>query len=124
MKRTKCCLVLNAILLVVFSTLPAFAADVTGTWTSQVNTNDGNELLITFVFRQEGTKLTGTVATPRETANMNDGKVDGEKIFLTAAFPNATFTYEGTIAGDELKVAAKVPDFPTSDLTLKRAKQR
>jgi hypothetical protein len=124
MKRTKCQLVLSAILLVVLSALPAFAADVTGTWTSQVKTTDGNELLLTFVFKQEGAKLTGTVATPRETANMSDGKVDGEKIFFTAAFTHATFTYEGTITGDEIKVTAKVPDFPSSDLTLKRSKQR
>jgi hypothetical protein len=124
MKRTKCQFVLSAILLVVLSTVPAFAADVTGTWTSQVKTNDGNELLLTFVFKQEGAKLAGTVATPRETANMSDGKVDGEKTFFTAAFTNSTFTYEGTITGDEIKVTAKVPDFPSSDLTLKRSKQR
>jgi hypothetical protein len=110
--------------LVVLSALPAFAADVTGSWTSQVKTNDGNELLLTFVFKQEGTKLTGTVATPRETANMSDGKVDGEKKLFTAAFTNSTFTYEGTINGNEIKVAAKVPDFPSSDLTLKRSRQR
>jgi hypothetical protein len=124
MKLTKCLFVLSAILLVVLSALPAFAADVTGTWTSQVKTNDGNGLLLTFVFRQEGAKLTGTAATPRETANISDGKVDGEKIFFSAAFTNATFTYEGTIIGDEIRVTAKVPDFPSSDLTLKRSKQR
>jgi hypothetical protein len=104
------------------SELPALAADVTGTWTSHIKTNDGNELLITFVFKQEGAKLTGTVATPRETANISDGKVDREKIFFTAAFPNSTFTYDGTIAGDEIKVSAKVPDFPSSDITLQRSK--
>jgi hypothetical protein len=123
MKRTRSYWILSAILFVVLRALPAVAADVTGTWTSQVKTNDGNELLITFVFRQEGAKLTGTVSTPRETANMSDGKVDGKKIFFTAVFPNANFTYEGTIAGDQIKVAAKVPDFPTSDLTLKRAEK-
>jgi hypothetical protein len=122
MKPSKCGLMLSAILLAVLSSLPAFAADVTGTWTSRVKTNNGNELLIAFVFKQEGTKLTGTVATPRETANISDGKVDGEKIFFTAAFTNSLFTYEGTIAADEIKVTAKVPDFPTSDLTLKRSK--
>jgi hypothetical protein len=123
MKLTQCQFVLSAILLVVVSALPAFAADVTGAWTSQVKTNDGNLLLLTFVFRQEGANLTGTAATPRETANISDGKVDGEKIFFSAAFRNATFTYEGTILGDEIRVIAKVPDFPSSDLTLKRAKQ-
>ena len=124
MKFTKCQFVLSAILLVVLSALPALAADVTGTWTSQVKTNDGSDLLLTFVLSQEGAKLTGTAATPRETANIGDGKVDGEKIFLSAAFTNATFTYEGTIIGDEIRVTAKVPDFPSSDLTLKRSEQR
>ncbi|MGB8536925.1 MAG: hypothetical protein WCD57_10960 [Acidobacteriaceae bacterium] len=117
MKRTRRQFVLSAIVLVVLSAIPAFAADITGTWTSQVKTNDGNELLLTFVFKQEGAKLTGTVATPRETANMRDGKVEGEKIFFTAAFTNSTFTYEGKIAENEIKVTAK-------DLTLTRSTQR
>jgi hypothetical protein len=61
-------------------------------------------------------------AIPRETAKISEGKVDGEKIFFNAAITNATFTYEGTIAGDEIKVTVKVPDFPPSDITLNRFK--
>ena len=109
-------------LLIVLSSLPAFAADVTGTWTAE--TSDINASLLTFVIKQEGAKLTGTVATPTETTNISNGKVNGDKISFAGTMSVATFTYEGTIAGDEIKVTVKSDnsDFPAGELTLKRSK--
>ena len=126
MKITKSWVALCAILLIVPCALPALAADVTGTWISLVKAAppNGNDLLLTFVFKQEEAKLTGTVATPDETANISNGKVDGDKISFVATFSVSTFTYEGTIAGDEIRLTVKSdnPDFPGRDMTLKRSK--
>ena len=117
-RRTALC----ATFLIVLSSLSAFAADVTGTWTAK--TSDPNASLLTFVFKQEGAKLTGTVATPTETTNISNGKVNGDKISFAGTMSVATFTYEGTIAGDEIKVTVKSDnsEFPGGELTLNRSK--
>jgi len=122
MKSTSRRTALYATLLVVLSALPALAANVTGTWTAK--TSDSNAPLLTFVFKQDGAKLTGTVATPEETTNISNGKVNGDKISFAGTMSVATFTYEGTIAGDEIKVTVKSdnPNFPDGEMTLKRSK--
>jgi hypothetical protein len=126
MKTTKRKLAFYATLLILLTTLPALAADVTGTWIAQVKgaPPNGEDLLLTFVFKQDGAKLTGSVATPDETANISNGKVDGDKISFAALFSVATFTYDGTIAGDEIKATVKSdnPNFPAAEMTLKRSK--
>lgn len=68
MKQLKYWLVLCAALLMVFGTRSVFAAtDMTGTWTGSMQTPDGNSFSLTFVFKQDGSKLAGTVAGPQAT---------------------------------------------------------
>jgi hypothetical protein len=43
----------------------AWAADVTGTWKGEVSTPDGNTFPLTYTFKQDGAKLTGTVLSPQ-----------------------------------------------------------
>jgi len=52
-----------AALIMAFTTGSALAAtDVTGTWTGEFSgPNGGNGFQISFTFKQDGTKLTGTV---------------------------------------------------------------
>ena len=62
MKATKVRTALCATLLIVLSAIPARAADVTGTWIMEDNDpRDGNDIKATYVFKQEGAKLTGTI---------------------------------------------------------------
>ena len=85
---------------------------------------DGNPSTITYVFKQEGTQLTGTVAISDETANISSGKVDGDKISFTAVFSFSTITHTGTVHGDEITLTVKSDDqdFPIHEITLKRSK--
>ena len=79
MKQLLC---LCAALMMAFSAATAFAADVTGTWTGSMVTPDGNSFQITFTFKQDGAKLTGTVAGPQgDPMEISDGKVDGEDVY-------------------------------------------
>ena len=82
---------------------------------------------ISFTFKQDGTKLTGTVQGPQGDAMaIANGKIDGDKISFTVAFNGMTITHEGTVnaAGDEIKLTSKSDqgDFPGGQMTLKRAK--
>ena len=125
MKQLKYWLVLCAALLMVFGARSAFAAtDMTGTWATQMQSPDGNSFSLTFVFKQDGAKLTGTVQGPEgNPLAIDNGKVDGSSFSFTVSFNGITITHTGTITGDEIKMATKSDsgDFPGSQLTLKRS---
>jgi polyisoprenoid-binding protein YceI len=82
---------LCATLLIVLSAIPALAADVTGTWTIETkDPRNGNDIKATYVFKQEGAKLTGTIDISGghdETSSLH-GKIDGNNI----SFTDATYT--------------------------------
>ena len=117
-------IVVSAALLIVLCALPLFAANVTGKWTADAKDPDGNPGTITYVFKQEGTRLTGTVALSDLTADISSGKVDGDKISFAAVFSFGTITHTGTVQGDEITMTVKSDnqDFPMHELTLKRSK--
>ena len=115
---------LRAIVLLILSTAMAFAADITGAWTGQMGP-DGGGFQISFTFKQEGAKLTGTVNGPQgDPIQISEGKVDGDKVSFTVSFNGMTFRHEGTISGDEIKLTMKSEggDFPGGPMTLKKAK--
>jgi hypothetical protein len=82
---------------------------------------------ISFTFKQDGAKLTGSVQGPQgDPIAISDGKIDGGKITFTVAFNGMTISHTGTLnsAGDEIKLTTKTDsgDFPGGEMTLKRAK--
>ena len=89
------------VLVVAFAT-PALAQDVTGTWTAYVELDVGSGEP-TFVFRQEGNRITGTYEGTFGSADL-EGTVAGEKIeFSFAAEGVGRATYMGTISGNTMK---------------------
>ena len=78
---------IRLIVLLAISFAGAFAADVTGKWTGQMGSPNGDGMSITFDFKQDGTKLTGTADGPGgQTLQLKDGKVEGDKISFTVSF--------------------------------------
>lgn len=124
-----------ALLALAFTTGTAMAADVTGKWTTTMagRGGGGGDFTITYNFKQDGAKLTGTVETPMgDPLPITEGKVEGDKLSFTITFeggPNGAMkiTNEGTIAGEEIKLTTKFEggDFGGGDrppATLKRVK--
>ncbi|HEY1219556.1 MAG: hypothetical protein ABSE42_19175 [Bryobacteraceae bacterium] len=107
----------------------AWAADVTGTWKGEVSTPDGNAFTLTYSFKQDGAKLTGTVLGPQgDPLPIDNGKVEGGKISFSVKVDmngGTVFSSEGTINGDEITLKTKADsgdmDFPP--MTIKRQKQ-
>jgi hypothetical protein len=126
MSKIRNWIVVCAAVLMVFSTKPIFAAaDVTGSWTADMKDPDGNSFSLTFAFKQDGNKLTGTVTGPQgDPLAIDNGKVDDDKLSFTVSFNGTTITHTGTIGKDEIKLTTKADqgDFPGADLTLKRSK--
>jgi len=124
MKKLLC---ICAGLAMALSAAAALAADVSGTWTADSTGPDGASYPLTFIFKQDGAKLTGTVQGPQgDPIDISNGKVDGNSISFEVAFNGIKISHAGTVndAGDEIKLSTKSdqPDFPAHDLTLKKAK--
>jgi hypothetical protein len=105
------------------------AGDVTGTWSGSMTMGD-NQFTLTYKFKQDGEKLTGSVTGPGGNAiDLNEGKVAGDKItfFLKVETPNGTMkiTNEGTVKGDdEISLTSTMEGGPGAmpAITLKRSK--
>ena len=102
----------------------SFAADLTGKWVGQM----GGEFTMTFNFKQDGNKLTGTSDGPGgEPLQIQAGKVEGNKITFTMS-PDGQMNigFEGTISGDEISLTMKMEGGPgggpPGPIKLKRAK--
>jgi hypothetical protein len=124
MKRLLC---LCAFLALAAAASTALAADVSGTWNADAVGPDGSSYPLTFTFKQDGGKLTGSVQGPQgDPIDISNGKVDGNSVSFDVSFNGLTISHAGTVndAGDEIKLSTKTsnPDFPAHDLTLKKAK--
>jgi hypothetical protein len=86
------------VLAIVIAALPAAAADVTGKWTFSVQLDMGSGSP-TFVFQQDGEKLTGTYSGQAGEAQLT-GTVEGNQIQFSFESTFGTVTYEGTIEDD------------------------
>ena len=102
-----------------------FAADITGAWSGTMVFGD-NQVPLTYTFKQDGAKLTGTVTGPNGDLPLADGKVEGDKLSFYVMVDmggNAVkFTAEGAIKGEEIVLVTSAPDFTSPPMTLKRAK--
>ena len=105
----------------------ALAADISGNWSGTVQMGD-NPFTLTYAFKQDGEKLTGTVTSPQgDPLTINDGKVVGDKISFSVQVDMggtpAKFASQGTIKGDEITLTTTVEggdEFPP--LVIKRVK--
>ena len=122
MKRLLC---VCAALMMAFCAATAFAADVTGAWTGDMVGPNGDSFHLSFTFKQDGIKLTGTVTGPQgDPIEIADGKIDGDKLSFTVNVNGMVIKHEGVVSGDTIKLTTKSDsgDFPGGDMTLTRAK--
>ena len=112
--------------LAVFS-LSALAADVTGTWKAEFETQRGLQKY-TFTLKQDGTSVTGKASVEREgekrEAELKEGKVEGDTVTFVEPLKiqdnDIRITYTGKLSGNEIKFTRKVGDFGSSEATAKR----
>lgn len=92
----------------------ASAADVTGKWKSEMTSPDGQTRTSTYDLKQDGDKLTGTVAGARGETPIQEGKVSGDTISFVVVrkFQDNEFRmkYTGKVSADEIKFSVEVGD--------------
>ncbi|MBI3416087.1 MAG: alpha/beta hydrolase [Verrucomicrobia bacterium] len=134
MKPTRCTFFVRATLLVaaawsLVQSADLVAADITGTWKAECDTQIGTQKY-TYTLKQDGEKFTGKAASDiggeKRDVELKDVKLSGDEVIFFETFEfqgNAIrIDYKGKVAGDEIKFTRKVGDFATEELVAKRAK--
>ncbi|MBI1177826.1 hypothetical protein GC207_10360, partial [bacterium] len=115
------------LLTIVAVQISAVAADVTGTWKSEFDSQIGLQKY-TYTLKQDGNQLTGKASSEvndqKREAELKEGKVDGDNIsfveMLNFQGNDIRISYHGTISADELKLTREVGTFATEEIVAKR----
>lgn len=98
------------------------AADVDGKWTGTFMTPNGDQP-VSFTFKAEGDKLTGTTTGPAGEIQISDGKLEGNNLSFSVTFDFGgmpfTLNYKGVLANDEIKFTIDIFGMPI-ELTVKK----
>lgn len=97
-----------ASLILMLSAIPAFAADVTGTWTGSIDTPNG-PVPVTYVFKNDGGMLSGTTTGPDGSSiALKDLKLTGDNLSfnltISLGADPVTFNYTGVVSAADLKL--------------------
>jgi hypothetical protein len=126
MKSTRVLLLVSVVLLCL---VPAFAADISGKWTTAIQTGIG-VMNYTFDFKVEGAKLTGKAVMSMDGGSsesaITEGSVKGDQISFVETLKvqgqELRAEYKGKISGDEINCSRQVGSYGTEDFVIKRAK--
>lgn len=109
--------------------LGAWAADVTGVWKAEFDTQIGVQKY-TFTFKQEGGKLTGKTNSEasgeKHETELTECKLEGDTISFVENLQfqgnEVRITYKGTVTDNEMKLTRNVMDIADEQLVAKREK--
>ena len=104
-----------------------FAADVTGTWKAEFESQIGLQKY-TYTLKQDGTNLTGkansVAGEQKREADLKEGKVTGDKVsfveMLNFQGNDIHITYTGTLSSNEMKLTREVGTFAKEEIVAKR----
>ncbi len=126
MKSTRVLLLVSVVLLCL---VPAFAADISGKWTTAIQTGIG-VMNYTFDFKVEGAKLTGKAVMTMDGGSsesaITEGSVKGDQISFVETLKvqgqELRVEYKGKISGDEIQGSRQVGSYGDEEFIARRAK--
>jgi len=109
--------------------LPVLAADATGRWQAEFDTQVGVQKYV-YDLKVEGATITGKASFERMgqkgEVEIKDGKVDGDTVSFVEMLEfegnQLPITYTGKLAGDEIRFTRKVGEFATEEFVARRVK--
>ncbi len=116
------------VLLTFAATLPSFAANISGTWKTEFDSQIGLQKY-TYTLKQDGTNLSGQASSEigdrkRET-ELKEGRVEGDKVsfveMLNFNGNDIRITYNGSLVSNELKLTREVGNFAKEEIVVKRS---
>jgi len=89
------------------ATVAALAADVSGKWAASVQGRNGQARDVTFTFKVDGDKLTGTVSGPGGDSEISDGVINGDEISFSQMREfggrQMKILYKGKVSEDQIQ---------------------
>jgi alpha-N-arabinofuranosidase len=115
------------LLTLALSVCSVWAADITGVWKAQFDTQRGLQKY-TFTLQQDGTKVTGNASAevngPKRESELKEGKIEGDTVSfvepLNIQGNDLRITYTGKVSVNEIKFTRQVGDFATTEAVAKR----
>jgi hypothetical protein len=91
---------------------PALAHDVTGIWHATVE-GDVGPVELTFTFRQDGERVTGSVSVGATEAELTDGRISGDEFSFNLPWggepggpPQVLISYQAAVSNDEMNIVS------------------
>ncbi len=96
--------IFNAIVLCICGVLFCLiAADVNGKWRGVIDYN-GRDVAISYEFKTEGSKVTGTAETPLGIVPIEEGKLEKDMLTFKANLNGETATHAGKLSADSINL--------------------
>ncbi len=103
------------------------AADVTGMWTAELDTQIGVQKY-TYTLKQDGDRVTGKanseISGEKREVELREGKLDADTITFVEVFDfqgtELRIAYKGKVSGDEIKFTRNVGEFATEAFVARR----
>lgn len=113
-----------SVFLCLMISVAGFAASIEGTWVGNIQSPDGNEMALTYVFKMDGEKLTGFVKSPGGEIVITNTKVEEKLFTFEISFNEMVMKNQCTFKDDDT-IILKMVDSPMGDaeLVLKREKK-
>ena len=84
----------------------AAIAELTGKWTGIIKMTDGTDIPLTYLFKVDGEKLTGSITTEQSEMPMYEGKINGNDFSFKVDVNGTPVTNTGKFYGDSVGVDA------------------
>ena len=92
----------SAALLCCFIVCFALIADISGKWSGTIATPDGQDIPVTYNFKVDGEKLTGTADSPQGSVTIDDGKIKGDDFSFKVTVSGNDYPHTGKVYADSL----------------------
>ena len=103
-----------------FFALLAVAADISGKWSGTITTPDGQQLPVSYNFKVDGDKVTGTAESPNGQVTVDNGVIKGDSVMFKVNVDGTDYPHAGKIYADSIGMDLLFGGAKTH-FTLKRA---
>ncbi|MBN2775543.1 MAG: hypothetical protein JXR31_14905 [Prolixibacteraceae bacterium] len=114
--------ILLTVFLFLAGVIVASASNIDGKWKGTVPGMDGSEMELTYTFKVDGEKLTGTIASDMGEIEISEGKVNGDEFEYKLDIQGMVMTTKGKVNGDEITLKTS-SDWGDMESVIKRVKE-
>ena len=91
---------INAALLICFLFVISVLNDLNGKWVGVINTPDGTSLDVSYNFKVDGAKLTGTALSPAGEVSIDNGKITDDQFSFSVNVNGIAYPHTGKLYAD------------------------